>query len=81
MFDDCENSIQCGEQMSKMGLELVEDKLKYIPKDIVDFSYSISSGAYTIYFYSDKDCACIENISELDMLIIADSLEKLREDG
>ena len=65
--------------MSKMGYVMVKDKMKYIPKDIIDFNYNEYSDTYTIYFYGNG-CACIENISELDMMIIADTLEQLRED-
>lgn len=66
--------------MSKMGSVMVENKFKYIPKDIIDFNYNEYSDTYTIYFYGDE-CTSIGGISEIDMLIIADTLEQLREDG
>lgn len=66
--------------MSKMGSGMVEDKFKYIPKDIIDYKYSSYSDLYTIYFFNGAECTVIEDIGELDMLIIADSLERLRED-
>lgn len=67
--------------MSKMGETMIENKFKYIPKDIVDYRYSEYFGSYTIYFLNGDEYTQIDYLSELDMLIIADALKQLREDG
>ena len=61
--------------MSKLGEGMIEEMVDRIPNGNFMYEYNNRYGTYTVYFTSQDDYECIEDLASLDYACIEDLTE------
>ena len=65
--------------MSKLGEGMIEEMINRIPNGNFMYEYNNRYGTYTVYFTSQDDYECIEDLTEVEVIAIVSALYEMCE--
>ena len=65
--------------MSKLGEGMIEEILDRIPNGNFMYEYNVRYNTYTVHFKNQHDYACIENLTEPEVITIVSALYEMCE--
>ena len=65
--------------MSKLGKGMIEEMIDRIPNGNFMYIYNNRYDTYTVYFKNQHDYACIENLTEPEVITILSALYEMCE--